>query len=149
DLHRVHDAAVAKCDMDDGLRDGIISDPPACAFDPAELSCARARGAGCLAPEQVEALKKIYAGPMTSSGFRLLTGGPMPGSELMWIDWMFPNDYSRTMSPTESMVEIFAREWFRYQAFMPDPGPAWNVSDFDFDREYRRFAIMESLYTDS
>jgi hypothetical protein len=45
------------------------------------------------------------------------------------------------------MVEIFTREWFRYLAFVPDPGPAWKLSDFDFDRDYKRFGLMESLYS--
>jgi feruloyl esterase len=46
------------------------------------------------------------------------------------------------------MIEIFAREWFRYLAFMPDPGPTWKLADFDFDRDYRRFATMEGFYSD-
>jgi feruloyl esterase len=149
DLRRVNSAVVAQCDLDDGVKDGIVSNPLACAFDPAKLACAGGDRAGCLTGAQVDALKKIYAGPMTSAGLALSTGGPLPGSELSWIDWFFPSDFSRTLSTTgQSMIEIFATEWFRYLAFIPDPGPGWKLGDFDFDRDYKRFGTMEGLYSD-
>ncbi|MEO8453423.1 MAG: tannase/feruloyl esterase family alpha/beta hydrolase, partial [Gemmatimonadota bacterium] len=146
DLRHVHEAALAVCDMDDGLKDGIISNPRSCAFDPAKLLCIEGDRGTCLTAPQVDALKKIYAGPQTSKGIKISTGGPMPGSELSWIEWFFPNAYSEAISPSkESMIEIFTREWFRYQAFMPDPGASWKLADFDFDRDYKRFGLMESL----
>jgi feruloyl esterase len=33
-LQLLHKAALAKCDMSDGLRDGIVGDPLGCRFDP-------------------------------------------------------------------------------------------------------------------
>ena len=38
DFARVGEAAVAQCDAHDGVKDGIITDPRTCSFDPA-ASC--------------------------------------------------------------------------------------------------------------
>jgi feruloyl esterase len=59
DLQLVHDAAVAKCDMDDGVKDGVISNPPACKFDPSELVCKAGQTGGCLTQIQADAVRKI------------------------------------------------------------------------------------------
>lgn len=69
----VHDAAVARCDMDDNARDGFISDPRRCGFKPAQLLCTGEKTATCLDPAQVKALTRVYA------------NGAMPGSEKGWI----------------------------------------------------------------
>jgi Tannase and feruloyl esterase len=85
DLKLVHEAALAKCDMDDGLKDGIISDPLHCKFDPVQLVCKSGQNSDCLTQEKVDAIKKVYSGPTTSQGVKIYTGGPLPGSELNWI----------------------------------------------------------------
>jgi len=68
DLKLVHDAVLAKCDMDDGVRDGVIGNPAACKFDPAELICKAGRNAGCLTQAQADVVNKVYAGPMIRKG---------------------------------------------------------------------------------
>jgi feruloyl esterase len=103
----------------------------------------------CLNTQQLEAVKKIYAGPSTSTGEKLSMGGPMPGSELSWIEWFLPSAFSEHISKGDSMTDIFTREWFSYLAFMPDAGPNWTPNDFNFDRDYKRFMLVESLYSDS
>ena len=143
DMKMVHDAVLARCDMDDGVRDGLIGNPLACKFDPAELECRMpARKSGCLTHDQVEALKKVYAGPTTSSGIKLSSGGTLPGSEHEWI-----TDSSRDHAVGEWIMsdgstaepEQFANLYFRWLA-RPSEGPGWNVAALDFDRDYVRFA---------
>ena len=41
-------SAVAACDADDGVKDGVIDDPRRCRFDPASLLCKGADSASCL-----------------------------------------------------------------------------------------------------
>ena len=59
DLDVLHAGAIAACDADDGLEDGIIGgDPRTCQFDPADLACASGQTSGCLSPVQVEAARR-------------------------------------------------------------------------------------------
>jgi hypothetical protein len=75
DLQMVGDAVLAACDGLDGLEDGIIADTPACqsAFDIASLTCEGNAAEACLSPAQVEALRRIHAGPTNSAGEALYT----------------------------------------------------------------------------
>jgi hypothetical protein len=134
DLQLAHNAVVAACDMNDGVRDGLIGDPRACKFDPEELVCKGNATKGCLSLQQVNALKKIYSGPKTSTGKRIYADGAlMPGSELAFGEY-YPGHFSS-----------FDIDDLRYMTFMPDPGPNWQLSDLNFDRDYKRFGMMESL----
>jgi feruloyl esterase len=80
----IHDAVLAKCDALDGVRDGLLENPERCAFDPKEIECRSGDGPDCLTPAQVDAARKIYAGPKNPR-----TGEPVwsplyRGSELDW-----------------------------------------------------------------
>jgi hypothetical protein len=74
----VHRAAVARCDKDDGLEDGLIGRPDVCRFDPATVEG--------LTDAQVETLRAIYRGPPGLPGWPVgselqlgaLTQGPQP-----------------------------------------------------------------------
>lgn len=48
-------------DLDDGVKDGVISNPRACAFEPAEVLCNGRKESQCLTAKQIEAVKKGYA----------------------------------------------------------------------------------------
>ncbi len=143
DLELVHDAVLAKCDMDDGVKDGVISDPLHCKVDPAELLCKAGQNSSCLTAAQIEAVKKVYSGPVTSDGKKTYTGGPLPGSELNWVDGGASEPYAYS---TSSNLETNAADTiFRYLAFMPAPGPTWKRTDLDFDADYKRFGMVESI----
>jgi feruloyl esterase len=80
----VHQAVVQRCDMNDGLRDGLIGDPRQCTFDPAELQC-KASDSGsaarnCLSAPQVQVVRRFYE-----------QIGAQRGSEFNWISaWLRP-----------------------------------------------------------
>ena len=139
----VNAAVVAKCDMHDNVKDGIIGDPRRCGFDPVALQCKGGESADCLTPEQVGVVRKIYEGPKNSAGVALYTGGALRGSELNWIDNYISRDGA------ESTYWKFMGDLFRYIGFMPDPGPDWQPSQFDFDRDYQRLGMMETMYSGS
>ena len=132
ELQLLHNAALAQCDMTDGVKDGIVGDPVGCQFDPPVLTCKTGQTSGCLSQQQVEATKKIYSGPMTSKGERISTRGVFPGSELEWTGY----DSS------------WATELFKYALFSPTPWPGWKITDFDFDHDYKRLGAG-ALYNDS
>jgi len=47
--------------------------------------------------------------------------------------------------PAKGFLETLATELFRYMALVPDPEPSWRASDFDFDKDYKRLGMMESI----
>ena len=135
DLDVLHQGALAACDADDGLEDGIIGgDPRACAFDPGDLVCSAGQRSGCLSAEQVEAARRVYEGPVTSDGKKLSQYFPwypaLPGSEKGAFFTRFI-DYKET--------------WWQFMGFYPDPGPTWQARDFDFDQDYKRTGLMDAV----
>jgi feruloyl esterase len=73
-------AVVDKCDANDGVKDGIISDPQACKFDPEVLKCKAGDGPDCLTAPQVETAKHAWAPVRTKSG-EVVYPGSAPGFE--------------------------------------------------------------------
>src|SRR5690606_26788068 len=60
-ISAVHRAAVAQCDKDDGLEDGLISMPGQCRFDPGTVPG--------LTAEQAETMRALYRGPPILPGW--------------------------------------------------------------------------------
>lgn len=106
--------AVAACDADDGVTDGVIDDPRSCSYDPTnDVQITRADCADdtCLTPGQASGVKKIWGGATSASG-RLLWPGIERGADLGAFSGMFPFPI-----PTEQ-----ARYWVYF-----DPTWDWNV----------------------
>jgi feruloyl esterase len=80
----IHDAVLHACDALDGIKDGLIGDPTRCQFDPKVLECQGTDASSCLTSAQVEAARKIYAGPTNPSTKTEIFPGLEPGSELAW-----------------------------------------------------------------
>lgn len=134
DLEVLHRGALAACDMDDGVQDGLISNPLGCHFDPGVLACKSGVTRACLSAAQIAAARNIYAGPHTSAGVPISTRGVFPGSEM---DWSTQADASAEVS-----------EFFKYLLYRPAAGADWKITDFDFDRDYQRLGLG-AMYTDS
>ncbi|MGD0134721.1 MAG: tannase/feruloyl esterase family alpha/beta hydrolase [Bryobacteraceae bacterium] len=122
DIQLVHGAVRAQCDMDDGVKDGIVSAPYSCKFDPAELQCKAGKQDACLSPLQVQAVRNIY-GHMTSKGEPISSRGVFPGSELNWA---------------EASSIFWDNTFFKDTALLATAGTEWKYTDFDFDRDYKR-----------
>jgi feruloyl esterase len=72
----VADAALKRCDAEDGVTDGMISKPLQCDFDAKQLQCKAGESSdACLTPAQVERVKSLY-GPFKSKGGMDLYPGP-------------------------------------------------------------------------
>ena len=81
----LNNAVLDACDALDGVKDGLLTDPRRCHFDPATLACKGADSDNCLTAAQVEAVKRIYAPTKTKAG-KLVFPGLEPGGELGWRD---------------------------------------------------------------
>ncbi len=141
-VYLIRAAVMKKCDAKDGSVDGIIEDPRECDFDPAELQCRGItsgdllRRNDCLTETQVEAARKIYAGPTTSDGAHITPGGHMPGGELNWLGTVVSADGG----PGQYLK--LAEENFRFLAFSEDPGPAYTLDKFNIDTDPERMNFM-------
>lgn len=92
--------------------DGLIDDPRTCHFDPASIQCpAGTNTATCLTPAQVEAVRKIYEGPVDAEGHHLYIGGEPYGSELAWLFWIV------TPPGVESAAQALGDNYLKYMAF--------------------------------
>jgi feruloyl esterase len=80
----IHEAAMQACDAEDGLKDGLISNPAHCDFDPGVLQCRDGAAEACLTAPQVEAARKIYASVVDPRTGEEISPGLEPGSEPHW-----------------------------------------------------------------
>jgi len=88
---------LAACDAADGLKDGVITDPRRCDWDPKSLQCASGRiDNNCLTQPQVEALREAYRTVKTQSGV-VANYGLTRGSELGWspVVWTMPGSRNK------------------------------------------------------
>jgi feruloyl esterase len=131
-LQAVQAATLARCDALDGVTDGVAEDPRRCKFDPASIACpAGTDGAGCLTPPQVDAVRKIMAGPRNPrTGKRIYPGyfTSAAGEAASWPAWI-----TGPAAPGASIQGFFGNGFFgRFVYEIPAPG-VWDFSTFDFD----------------
>jgi hypothetical protein len=127
-LPAIEAAVLATCDALDGVKDGVIAEPTKCHFDPAMLLCQGADVNTCLSQPQVEALKKIYAGPRTSTGDRIFPG-MLPGDEAGSRGW---NYWITGPEPGKSAQYAYGVE---ATAKLVYQNPAWDFRTFNFDHD--------------
>ena len=122
-------ATLAQCDAADGVPDGVLDDPTACALRPASLLCPGADTDGCLTPPQVGALEKLLAGPRTAAGQvhpgHVLGGATGPGSWPLWITGP---------EAGKSLIGIFGTQFFRNMVF---EDPSWDFRAFQLERDLK------------
>jgi pimeloyl-ACP methyl ester carboxylesterase len=67
-------SAVAACDADDGVTDGLVRDPRTCTFDATSNICGQPGAPAtpaCLTPQQADAVNLIWDGPRNDHGKRI------------------------------------------------------------------------------
>ncbi len=125
-LPAISESVLAVCDGQEGVKDGILSDPTGCHFDPDILLCKKAETDQCLTQPQVTALTKIYVGAHTSDG-RQIYPGFVPGGELGpggWNHWLLEKPGARQLE--------YATSFFKNLIFN---NPNWDYRAIDFDRD--------------
>jgi len=83
-LQVLHDAVIAACDANDGVKDGLITDPTKCKFDVKTVACKGADSASCLTDAQVAAAEAMYAGARNPRTKEQVFTGVAFGSEMGW-----------------------------------------------------------------
>ena len=120
-LRVLHEAVLAKCDLLDGVKDGVLEDPTRCLFNPKVIECRSGDGPSCLTQPQVEAAQKIYAGPVNPRTHQRVSSPLYPGSELDWIFF--------TETPKPLSIPVIA-----LRHVLQDPSWDISVMPIDFDR---------------
>ena len=81
----IHDAVLTACDGLDGVKDGIIANPPSCRFDYARLACNGENAPGCLTPPQIASARALTSSLTDPrSGAALFGPHLWPGVEREW-----------------------------------------------------------------
>ena len=70
-LAAVQNAAIAACDKNDGVTDGIIDDPRTCTFNAKANICGSTPTANCLTAKEADAVNTMWDGPRNASGERI------------------------------------------------------------------------------
>jgi feruloyl esterase len=122
----IHAAGIAACDADDGVKDGIISNPMLCKFDPVVLQCKGEDGPDCLTEGQVTGLKRIYAGATTPDGRRISYGHEV-GSEMGW------GSMYTGISDINTQGGNSNRNYIRLSVFND---PNYDLRTFDWNHDY-------------
>ncbi len=118
-------AVLAACDLQDGVADGVLPDPRTCHWNPASLLCDGPETDSCLTPAQLDALEKIYAGPVSPKGWSIFPGFA-PGGEAGWAGAIV--DANGTGSGASDFTGL-GRLYFANIVYQ---NPSWDYRTFDF-----------------
>jgi feruloyl esterase len=137
-LITVNRAVIAQCDALDGVRDGIVTDPRQCRFDPKVTLCRPGANTGCLTPRQVQALAAMYAGAQRAvTGEQIYPGWPV-GSEyskgrptMMAAEQAWDIYWANPQRPEEPQRIDYIRRWALND-------PTWDWWSFDWDKDVDR-----------
>jgi feruloyl esterase len=143
-LPMIHQAVLKSCGPKDGLTDGPLMNPQSCKWDPSEIMCkGDAKGDSCLTLQEADVVRKIYDGATNSKG-RKLYFGMSRGSEMNWAPYFINSEGKPSLylsgfaGPGNSIMT--------YAAFFYSPGPKYAETDFNYDTDLPKIAVMESLY---
>lgn len=128
----------ARCDAVDGLKDGLITDPRRCDFQPSRdlPTCQASDTETCFTPGQIKALETIYA-DLTLNGKRIAPGFPVgaeiagPTGKSGWDGWIIRDE---GMSQSATYADAALKYWI-----FDKPNPAYDMKQFNLEQDARRF----------
>jgi hypothetical protein len=90
-VNQAQASAIAACDTNDGVKDGIIDDPRTCKFSATANICGAptAPATNCLTATEAAAIDKIWDGPRNAKGDKIWFGLD-PGSDFLILDGATP-----------------------------------------------------------
>jgi tannase/feruloyl esterase len=137
----VHKSVLARCGVQAGVDEGLVTDPTRCDWRPEMIACASRGGApDCLTPRQVDAVKRLMS-PVVNSKAEVLYNYPyVPGTETEWAFWNFGRGQA-----SRSANYIVSDQFLRYLA---DATPRQQADPlkFDFDRHPATLERARRIY---
>ena len=127
DFTLVNNAVMAQCDANDGVEDGILTDPSACDFNPRDLVCRGRSNDSCLAEPKVRALEMIYGGAVNPRTGEQIYPGLEPGGE-----------HAQPGNPGWAMIMNGRTPFFIDTPVLGGMGfenDDWDWQSFDFDQD--------------
>ena len=136
-------AAVAACDAEDGVKDGVIADPRNCHYDPRQLVGTAAEGCPTFTEADADVIRKIWQGPRRRDG-SFLWYGLMRGADFFGLS-------ATGGTPLAARPNPITLDWWR---FFLTQNPEWNWSkltpaayELYFDQSVEEFSKV--LATDN
>jgi len=128
-LPAIEAAALAACDANDGVKDGVIDSPDRCGFKPATMLCKEGDSDSCLTQLQVKAMETLLGGLRGPKGlvFPGYVVGGMTGSG-GWQTWIFG------ATPGSSLMFAFGSGFFKHMLF---EDAAWDYHTFQPERDVK------------
>lgn len=129
-----------KCDGLDGLKDGIISEPEKCPFNPlTDLPACEGEEdrEDCFTTVQRETLKKLYEGPKDESGNRLFCGMPIGGEALM-------KGLTGLASNFVAGIQLGLGLGGNFQKFIVMRDPNFDPMTYNLEKDYKK-SLSEDL----
>jgi feruloyl esterase len=138
-LPAIQAAAVAACDADDGVKDGIVDTPSRCRVDPKTLLCKGTESDACLTAPQVATLTLIHDGARTAGGLPFSPGYSPSGEAAAggWAEWIT----GETME--SALLFGFSTQFFTN---IVHADPAWSYRTFNLDRDSKA-AVEKAAHT--
>jgi feruloyl esterase len=138
----IQKAVLAACDAQDGLADGVLTDPRTCTWDPGELLCKGPASPQCLTQGQMEAVRHVYTGAKARDG-RFAMFPLMRGGESEWVVRMIG---TRTLPRG-----INALLGAPFVAHLVRHDPAYDFMTFDPERDLEdlRDGLAEHVYQEN
>jgi Tannase and feruloyl esterase len=124
-------AAIAACDMIDGVKDGVIEDPQRCTYDAQALVGTSAGECGDFTQADVDVIRKIWQGPRRQDG-RFLWYGQMRGTDLNVL-------VASRGTPLKIQPFPFTVDWMKY----------WLTENPQFDWSTLTPALYEHFWDQS
>jgi feruloyl esterase len=151
DLLLMRNAVLAACDALDGLVDGIVDNQPACtpaavSAKLAQIQCTGSKTDTCLSADQIETMKKAYAGAVNSKGTQLYSDwqwdagmGGLNGAAYnpSWRSWWLGSYASATNNATKLNFATAEAVIYTTPPLLPlSPADSLSYSlNYDFDTE--------------
>jgi feruloyl esterase len=124
-LPAIQAAAFSACDTLDGLKDGLITDPRKCKYDPSVLLCKGDDSPSCLTAKQIESLQKIYA-PLDDPTGKRIYPGHVPGAESGWDRFLTGAAVGKGLQLDLGVV---------YMKYFVLEDPTWDFHTWDFAKD--------------